>query len=176
MLRFNKTLYNDEFMVFNVPSGGYEWRETDTTIVMSLDSNGLDLKNNDLIWNAGENIVRNLNNLTYDAGVSHFFAIGGSLEFQIRNGSVRLDGGGDYRSDGPTEIGFKVTDDTFSTGSEGTMQIPISTLVSPVDAVLDILFGSGDGCMGLSGANAANPKLHVKSNGNWSHANLVNST
>ncbi len=139
-------------------------------------NNHLKLGNSvEIQWASGEKIERNLNNLTYTAATTHFFVIGSSTEMQVRNGSVRIDGGGDFRSDSATEIGFKVTNDTFSTGSEGTMQIPRSTLVSPADATLDVLFGSGDGAMGLSGANEAFPKLHVKSNGNWSHANLANS-
>ena len=87
--------------------------------------------------------------------------------------SVRIGSTWDVRAQSGF-IGLHVSSSTV-TGSVGTVEIPVITTVDPSDATLDTQFGAVDGAIGLANANAANPKLQVRSNGNWSHVFLSNS-
>jgi len=99
--------------------------------------------------------------------------VGGSVRFSLSTASailteplscsdIRVSGGDRVRSSSSTEIGYFVKNATSSLGSEGSMQMPVISSLTPTVANLDAAFGSEIGCFGLYNTAAANVVLAIK--------------
>lgn len=104
------------------------------------------------------------------------------------NGDVNLGGGnvlsdisllGDkvIRSSNTTEIGYLVTNDSGSAGSEGTIQIPTTTTAPGTAAVADSRFGAYFGAIGIQDIGVGSPILLVRQNdGSWCGVAMTRNT
>jgi len=100
-----------------------------------------------------------------------------STDDLIMNGTVATDisllGDKVIRSSNTTEIGYLVTNDTGTAGSEGTVQIPTTTSAPGTAAVADSRFGAYHGAMGIQDTGSGSLFLYVRqSDGNWAVASL----
>ena len=116
------------------------------------------------------------NNITYQvpSGADHIFEEG-NFEFLRMNGgtnnieferNIVLNNGRSVRSDSASEIGFFVTNSTSATGTQGTIQIPTSTVQGVTTASLNLLFGSAIGCIGFVGQGQSTTSLAIKNTSN----------
>ena len=81
------------------------------------------------------------------------------------------------RSSNSTEIGYLVTNDTGSAGSEGTVQIPTTTSAPGTAAVADSRFGAYHGAMGVQDTGSGSISLFVRqTDGKWAGVSLARDT
>ena len=80
---------------------------------------------------------------------------------------VVIDGGKRVRSYDSTEIGLQVTDDSITTGTEGTLQIPWLGASSATKAAADTDFGNATACIGINEIGGTPTLLARKSDGSW---------
>ena len=78
-----------------------------------------------------------------------------------------IDGGKRVRSYDSTEIGLQVTDDSITTGTEGTLQIPWLGASSATKAAADTDFGNATACIGINEIGGTPTLLARKSDGSW---------
>ncbi len=102
-------------------------------------------------------------------------------DVSIANGNIISDvtllGDKVFRSSNSTEIGYLVTNDTGSAGSEGTIQIPTTTTAPGTASVADARFGAYHGAMGIQDTGSGDVFLYVRqSDGNWAGAAFARDT
>ncbi len=80
---------------------------------------------------------------------------------------VVIDGGKRVRSYDTQEIGLQVTNDSITTGTEGTLQIPWLGASSSTKAAADTDFGNATACIGINEIGGTPILLARKSDGTW---------
>jgi len=107
-----------------------------------------------------------------EAGTDFLICDGGSNEVIFYRGvefnvDTLIDSGSVIKSHDTIECGFQVTNDTFSTGTEGTMQIPWLGSSPGTASAANTDFGSGVGCIAIVELGGV-PQLILRANdGKW---------
>jgi hypothetical protein len=86
---------------------------------------------------------------------------------------VIIDGGKRVRSYDSQEIGIQVTNDSITTGTEGTLQIPWLGSSSATKAAADTDFGNATACIAINEIAGTPALLARKSDGSWWGVNLT---
>ncbi len=90
---------------------------------------------------------------------------------------VRIVGDGVVKSNDSTEIGFLVTNDSGSAGSEGTIQVPTTTTAPGTASVADTRFGAYHGAIGIQDTGSGSVFLYVRqSDGKWAGVAMTRDT
>jgi len=80
---------------------------------------------------------------------------------------VAIDGGNVIKAYDAQEIGFQVTNDSITTGTEGTIQLPWLGSSSATKAAADTDFGNSTACCGINEIGGTPTFLVRKSDGSW---------
>jgi len=84
------------------------------------------------------------------------------------SGNIVLDNDSLIKSNDSTKIGYLVTNDSGSTGSLGTLQIPTSLVASGTAAIADGKYGAFFGAMGFEDLSTTSKFLIIRANdGKW---------
>lgn len=80
---------------------------------------------------------------------------------------IHIDGGNVIKSYDSQEMGFQVTNDSITTGTEGTIQLPWLGSSSTTKAAADTDFGNATACCGINEIGGTPTFLVRKSDGSW---------
>ena len=80
---------------------------------------------------------------------------------------MAIDGGNVIKAYDAQEIGFQVTNDSITTGTEGTIQLPWLGSSSATKAAADTDFGNSTACCGINEIGGTPTFLVRKSDGSW---------